>query len=51
MWRLFWCNIGFHNWTQWSNPINKQGYAVQYRRCERCNRQMNYMFRDFQPLG
>lgn len=40
----FWCGIGIHKWTKWSDPVKKQkpGYEftneiIQERHCINCN--------------
>lgn len=40
----FWCRLGWHTWTKWSEPkpgeVHKiQAVGIQFRRCEICGKQ------------
>lgn len=44
------CRIGFHSWSNWDEPraikSDNPAYikAVQYRKCQNCNKQQRYTF-------
>lgn len=42
----FLCNLGFHRWTPWTDPVLKGVYGIQYRKCIKCNIQKNHRFRE-----